>query len=117
MGGLVCLFTQQWVVVVLTFRWGLMLPLGVLIARLTRSSDEEFMGKPAWFGYHRLLQSLGVLLQLGGFIAIVMYFNQNSMPHFSGSSAGHMLTGLFVVCIGSLQPLNAIFRPHVDEHS
>merc|ERR1712117_829713 len=50
----------------------------------------------------------GWLLQIGGFVMAILYVEQFS-SHFHGM---HSWIGLLVVVIGTLQPLNAVFRPH-----
>ena len=87
--------------------WGLLLPWGVSIANRTRSVQKD--EKPgAWFWLHKNLQYTGWFLQLLGFIFVVVYVTNNS-AHFTSP---HTWIGLVVVILGTLQPLNAFFRPH-----
>ena len=91
--------------------WGTMLPWGVVLAK--RRVHQ-------WFVYHRNLQSIGWLLQLIGMIAIVLHVQESSgggggavVIHFESL---HGKIGLAVSSIGTLQPLNALMRPHPVNH-
>ena len=91
--------------------WGTMLPWGVVLAK--RRVHQ-------WFVYHRNLQSIGWLLQLIGMIAIVLHVQESSggsggaaVVHFASL---HGKIGLAVSSIGTLQPLNALMRPHSVNH-
>jgi hypothetical protein len=83
--------------------WGALLPWGVAVASRTRGVAD-----PAWFVSHRRLQVTGWALQLLGFCCAVWYCQVYS-THFA---SGHTKIGLTVVILGTLQPLNAYFRPH-----
>lgn len=98
--------------------WGLLLPMGVFIAHFERKNTRRVCGKPVWFGYHRLLQASGVVVQLVGFVAIFVH-TQNTRGgseagHFAEPHKIHKVIGLSVAITGVLQPLNAVFRPHVE---
>jgi hypothetical protein len=89
--------------------WGGLLPLGATAARLLRNTPGQSQGPPkAWFVLHRGLQSLGWLLQLLGF-GFAIWFVQENGTHFISA---HANLGLVVVVLGTLQPLNALVRPH-----
>jgi len=62
-----------------------------------------------WFAYHRIFQSVGCLLQLAGVACAVAFVQKGGHSHFSTL---HTVLGLVVVLLGTLQPLNAVFRPH-----
>ena len=47
--------------------WGLLLPLGVVLARFFKKEQGKIAGKPFWFAAHRACQSMGVVLMLAGF--------------------------------------------------
>lgn len=83
--------------------WGCLLPAGVLWARNLRNSPKKACGSPIWFQGHWILQSLGWLFQLLGFIFIFALKG----PVFSSP---HEILGLCVVIVGSLQPVNAQLR-------
>jgi len=89
--------------------WGLFLPWGVTIAAWGRSAAPR---PDAWFVLHRRLQTTGWVLQLVGFACIVAHVQGLGIPHFGGP---HQIFGLIVVAIGTLQPLNALVRPHANE--
>jgi len=86
---------------VMSVAWGALLPLGVVVAKL-------FHDSASWFRLHQGLQMTGWFLQLCGFAAAVWYVEDFS-SHFSGL---HAYVGFAVVTIGTLQPLNALLRPH-----
>jgi hypothetical protein len=83
--------------------WGCLLPAGVLWARNLRISEKKVCGSPIWFQGHWILQSVGWLFQLIGFIFIFALKG----PVFSSP---HEILGLCVVIVGSLQPVNAQLR-------
>ena len=83
--------------------WGTLIPWGVGIANRARN----FGGKGAWFRVHRRLNTLGWLLQLLGFAAAV--YMAWGGAHFDTT---HSKVGLAVVTVGTMQPLNALIRPH-----
>lgn len=88
--------------------WGFLLPLGVVFARRGRNGYEAKEG--AWFRIHKVFQYAGLLLQLGGFVAAVMYVQVYGLfGHFAGP---HEVAGLVVVFLGLMQPVSAFFRPH-----
>ena len=89
--------------------WGVLIPSGVSVAHFGRDSEKKFAGKVFWFGYHRTINATGWLLQIVGFICAFMYVGSKGGAHFAG---GHTIVGLVVVILGTLQPVNAFFRPH-----
>lgn len=91
--------------ILMCMAWGAVLPLGAIMSRCFRES-------PNWFWWHRTLQTGGWAMQLMGFVMSVIYCQMYS-AHFQSP---HTFIGLFVVIIGTLQPLNAFFRPH-NPHS
>ena len=53
--------------------WGVLLPWGASIASCCKGATLKFRGKPLWFSAHTLLQPIGWLFQIIGFIIIVVY--------------------------------------------
>eukprot|EP00949_MAST-11_sp_MAST-11-sp1_P003952 g3952.t1 len=96
-------------VIFMILGWGCLLPFGVAWARYERLNPKKSGGKPIWFAYHYNLQYTGWFLQILGFIFIAIYKGDSQ---FQGIGVPHMLFGLVIVVIGTLQPLNAFFRPH-----
>lgn len=87
--------------------WGILLPLGVLLARFTKHIPVK-AGPPLWFNSHRMLQTTGLFFTiLALFIAVVMV-ERDGKPHFDNV---HAQIGLVVTLLGVLQPLNALIRP------
>jgi hypothetical protein len=91
-------------IVCMFLSWGLLLPLGVLWAHNMRKSDKKLCSSPIWFQGHRIIQSVGVVLQLCGFLCILLW---KKSSHFR---LGHEIIGATVVILGTLQPLNAQLR-------
>jgi len=89
--------------------WGAILPMGAAIANRCKAVQGAPKGK--WFQLHRAFQSIGWTLQLLGFIFAVVHCEKYS-KHFNYL---HTIIGMVVVAIGTLQPLNAIVRPHPPE--
>jgi hypothetical protein len=93
----------------MAFAWGMVLPWGVSIA--SRSRNVPGQKKGGWFKVHRNLQYTGWFLQLLGFIFAIVMVEENGGIHFS-PNVPHTIIGLIVVILGTLQPLNALFRLH-----
>mmetsp|Transcript_39504 Transcript_39504/g.106001 ORF Transcript_39504/g.106001 Transcript_39504/m.106001 type:complete len:368 (-) Transcript_39504:371-1474(-) len=91
-------------VVCMCLSWGCLLPLGVIWAHYLRQNQWKPGGVPLWFQGHRWLMSVGVLLQLLGFVFIILW---KKAAHFR---LPHEIIGLVVVVLGCLQPLNAQMR-------
>jgi len=86
------------------FAW--LLPWGFTLAYSTRG-----VGAPgAWFTAHLRLQTYGWVLQLLGLVAGVVY-TQTYTAHLRRV---HPVLGTIVVSFCTLQPLNAVIRPHPD---
>jgi hypothetical protein len=89
--------------------WGGLLPFGVTFARYMRKHHDAKL----WFTVHRTCQYIGWGCQLLGFtMAIIYVSNTGGGEHFSGKNVLHKIIGLIVVIFGTLQPVNAYFRPH-----
>lgn len=86
--------------------WGVCLQGGAFVARYFRDRD------PWWFKFHRMVQSIGLLLALVGFALGIMSANTVAATHFQFT---HAILGLVIMIIGCLQPLNAFIRPHPGE--
>lgn len=86
--------------------WGVLIPLGVTMARFGRAFRP-----PLWFTVHRIVNTLGLLVQLGGFIAS---FYVNVTAKFL--AVPHVILGLAAFVFGMQQPLNALLRPHPPEN-
>jgi hypothetical protein len=86
--------------------WGFLLPFGVSVAN--RGRWVEFAPAGSWFKVHKTVQYSGWLLQLIGAACAICYCQKYS-SHFATK---HAWIGSFVVMVGTLQPLNAFFRPH-----
>jgi hypothetical protein len=88
--------------------WGLLAPIGVLIARYGRlTAAPAGVDKPVWFYVHLSLQGSAALLSIVGFaIARSMVLPG---AHFRGA---HQILGLAVFILGLLQPAAALFRPY-----
>lgn len=95
--------------------WGFLLPLGIISARLLRHRPNAL-----WFKMHRFLQLFGLLFALVGW-AIALKNFQVLESGGSGASVlekkawAHAVCGTTAMCIGLLQPLNALLRPHAPE--
>jgi len=99
------------------FSWGLLLPWGVAIANRTRTVKGAPKG--AWFHVHKNMQYVGWFFQIIGFVCAIVYIEELQGVHFTmtpfkdgDGSNPHTYIGLVVVILGTLQPLNAFFRPH-----
>ena len=93
--------------ILMLLSWGFLLPLGVVVANRTRNMNT--VRGDAWFVFHRTVQYIGWALQIAGFACAVVYC-QLYTAHFTQA---HTKIGLGIFLVGTLQPLNAYFRPHV----
>jgi hypothetical protein len=121
--------------VLMTIGWGLLLPIGVLVARFgkegrtsagggggTRRDNADAAGAapavaaagaPAmWYRAHRTVQVAGLSMGIIGFIVALQMVGDADSGHFSRGHAAHKQVGLLVTLLGIAQPLFAIFRPH-----
>ena len=92
--------------------WGALLPWGAALANRARAVS----GRGEWFKLHRTFQYAGWMLQVLGFVVIFANVAKGS-PNGSGIfqyhfESTHAKLGLVVVIVGTLQPLNALIRPH-----
>lgn len=94
--------------------WGFLLPFGVISARLLK----HLPNKTLWFQIHRVVQPLGIVLALIGWItALAGPFNVLGSGVHDAQFA-HATIGTIVMGLGLLQPINAYLRPHkVDTRS
>eukprot|EP00462_Mataza_sp_D1_P002368 CAMPEP_0175112490 /NCGR_PEP_ID=MMETSP0086_2-20121207/15521_1 /TAXON_ID=136419 /ORGANISM="Unknown Unknown, Strain D1" /LENGTH=486 /DNA_ID=CAMNT_0016391417 /DNA_START=145 /DNA_END=1605 /DNA_ORIENTATION=- len=92
--------------------WGSLLPFGVSWIRFQRMNDKKMGGKPIWFYVHENCQYLGWLFQIVGFVCAIVGISQEGGVHFGSGNAAHKIVGLVAVVLGTLQPVNAFFRPH-----
>jgi len=92
--------------VLMSVAWGALLPLGAIISNRFRGQLPE-----TWIHWHRNLQMAGWALQLVGVVMAIIYVVQYSAPF----SSSHTFIGLFVVIVGTFQPVNALLRPHKPE--
>jgi hypothetical protein len=92
--------------------WGFLLPLGVITARFFRHRPNAL-----WFKMHRALQIVGLCIALAGWSIALKNFSVLGSGGGTGSSEdkkayAHACCGTTAMCLGLLQPLNALFRPH-----
>eukprot|EP00210_Caulerpa_lentillifera_P002713 g2593.t1 len=78
--------------------WGVMIPLGVLIARTLKDLD------PLWFRLHKLLQVVGLMGAIAGYVIALLKFE-------TSDDFRHRQVGLVIMILGIFQPLNALVRP------
>lgn len=90
--------------VLMLLSWGILLPVGVTIARFGRGWG------PRWFAWHRALQTAGTVLQLAGAVVAVLMVQAAKL-----SALPHAALGVAVAVLGMQQPVNAWFRPHPPE--
>eukprot|EP00537_Pseudo-nitzschia_pungens_P006476 CAMPEP_0172358244 /NCGR_PEP_ID=MMETSP1060-20121228/2570_1 /TAXON_ID=37318 /ORGANISM="Pseudo-nitzschia pungens, Strain cf. cingulata" /LENGTH=577 /DNA_ID=CAMNT_0013079357 /DNA_START=154 /DNA_END=1887 /DNA_ORIENTATION=+ len=88
--------------------WGYLLPSGTLVAKFFKHRLDG-----AWFRFHRIIQTIGLLLALAGWIIALANFNV--FLDYGQTNFRHGVCGMIVMILGLLQPLNAFFRPHPPE--
>ncbi|OAY82332.1 Cytochrome b561 and DOMON domain-containing protein [Ananas comosus] len=85
------------------FAWGVLLPIGSIIARYCRQWD------PQWFYVHVVFQFIGFLIGLAGVVAGVALYNR-----LHANVAAHRGLGIFVLVLGILQIISFFVRPDKD---
>jgi len=100
--------TARWHGSLMVIGWGVMIPSGVIIAKLGRRR----LG--SWFHIHIALQSFGLLITLISWIIALKNFDVFSPPHDAKFYA-HGVIGSLTMAMGLVQPLNALVRPHAPE--
>ena len=85
------------------FAWGVLLPIGAIIARYCRGWD------PLWFYLHGGIQFVGFILGLAGVVAGVSLYGK-----IQADVPAHRGLGIFVLVLGILQILAFFLRPNKD---
>ncbi|CAB1105175.1 unnamed protein product [Ectocarpus sp. CCAP 1310/34] len=98
-GGTKAEYVHGWLMVL---GWTLCFPMGILFARFSRSFKG--LGFPA----HRVLQSLGSLLVIAGFVVSVIFTEDEGLEHFKET---HQINGLILTVFIGLQVVAAVLRP------
>jgi hypothetical protein len=88
--------------------FGWLLPMGVLFARFFKHRPDSL-----WYQIHRMLQTVGLIFAVSGWIIALKNFNVFQDKGYD--SYKHGVLGMVTMILGCLQPLNAIFRPHLPE--
>jgi len=94
--------------------WGILLPWGASIAACCKKSGYQIGTEPAWFSLHKTLMPSGWLLQLAGFACILVYKSGRLVVQPAGQA--HVVIGMIVVVLGTLNPFVALVRPHPVDH-
>ena len=102
---------QPWIVAhgtLMLASWGLLLPAGIIIARLAKHKMPEGI----WFKCHKILQISGVMIASVGWVVALVQFDVFSAGVKDNVSYVHGLLGSIVMILGIIQPVNAVVRPH-----
>lgn len=85
------------------FAWGVLLPIGAIIARYCRQWD------PAWFYLHIGFQVSGFIFGVAGVVLGVSLYNK-----LAAAVDAHRGIGIFILVLGIFQVLALLFRPDKD---
>ncbi|WOL14590.1 cytochrome b561 and DOMON domain-containing protein [Canna indica] len=85
------------------FGWGVLLPIGAIIARYCRQWD------PLWYYLHTVIQLIGFIFGLAAVVAGKVLFDKLHASVYS-----HRGIGIFVLVLGILQILAFFLRPGKD---
>ncbi|XP_062217833.1 cytochrome b561 and DOMON domain-containing protein At3g61750-like [Phragmites australis] len=85
------------------FAWGVLLPIGAIVARYCRRWD------PLWFYLHAGVQFVGFILGLAGIVVGVSLYSR-----IQANVPAHRGLGIFVLVLGILQILAFFLRPKKD---
>ncbi|KAF3323219.1 auxin-induced in root cultures protein 12-like protein [Carex littledalei] len=87
-----------------TLAWGIILPLGVLIARYIKSLNPS---SPAWFHGHKICQSIGYVLGVAGFaLGLKLGSESKGITHYS-----HRNMAIAVFSLATIQVSALLLRP------
>lgn len=90
-----------------TLAWGIILPLGVLIARYIKSLNPS---SPAWFHGHKICQSIGYVLGVAGFaLGLKLGSESKGITHYSHRNMGIAVFSLATIQVCLLLLLLVIF--------
>jgi hypothetical protein len=87
--------------------WGILLPVGTFLPRFFKQSTV--LAPPAWFKYHRLIQVLGVILSLAGYILGIKLVQDTE--HKNATVDAHFGVGTTVFVLGWVIVFLGIIRP------
>merc|ERR1712038_1989326 len=87
--------------------WGFLLPLGAIVAKFGKHRADAW-----WFKLHRTIQPVGLLIAIISWIYALMNFSALRAKGSGTLHYPHAVCGIVTMLIGSLQPLNALVRPH-----
>ncbi|KAJ4752566.1 Cytochrome b561 and DOMON domain-containing protein [Rhynchospora pubera] len=82
------------------FSWGILLPIGAIIARYFRHKD------PLWFYLHVAIQFLGYLVGIAAVLAGISLYNK-----LNSDFRSHKSLGIFILVLASLQVIAFFVRP------
>lgn len=86
--------------------WGLLIPMGSLFARFLKHRPDSI-----WFKMHRTVQTVSLLFCIAGWIIALVNFDVFQPGNQGYNSYKHGVAGMVTMCLGLLQPLNAVLRP------
>ncbi|KAG0581135.1 hypothetical protein KC19_4G227300 [Ceratodon purpureus] len=86
------------------FGWGVLLPIGAMVARYAKSFD------PAWFYIHITFQTIGFIFIIAGLATGVDIAKTIDVPRLNG----HKGLGFFLFTLAILQVLAVVARPHKE---
>jgi len=87
--------------------WGILLPSGAIVAKFSKHRENSF-----WYKVHRVVQPIGLLVAIIGWIIALMNFRALNAKNDPGLSYPHAMCGMVTMVIGIIQPVNALLRPH-----
>merc|ERR1712004_342817 len=107
--------------ITMTCTWLFVAGVGVLLARYYRDMwpMRKICRAPTWFGLHRIIMPLVLLLTIAGITCIILYEGgfyplPLGITYFS-VEVFHPVMGLVVFSLTILNPLMALFRPRLDD--
>ena len=80
------------------FGWGVLLPIGAIVARYFKRSD------PLWYYIHAVVQLIGFLIGLAGVVAGVALYDK-----LHADVSAHRGLGIFILVLGILQVLELLY--------
>ncbi|XP_073000581.1 cytochrome b561 and DOMON domain-containing protein At3g61750-like [Typha latifolia] len=85
------------------FGWGVLLPLGAIVARYCRQID------PLWYYLHVVIQFVGFIIGLAGVVAGIALYDR-----LHSNITMHRALGISILVLGALQVIAFFIRPEKD---
>ncbi|XP_022097205.1 uncharacterized protein LOC110982823 isoform X1 [Acanthaster planci] len=86
--------------------------IGITLARFFKPMwpESKLLGQKVWFTIHRICMVICVVCFVVAFILIFVFVK--GFVGGGGTAVAHAICGIIVTCLGIINPIMAVFRPH-----